>query len=113
MLTKNAIGFYLQQQGGALAVPVIGKLSRAGGKYGSKLTIAIPQLAREFPAGAFNGLVSLDATLKLNKGKNHFLATNGCPKNGRHAFKAVIGFEPNPNPPATSSLTLTSTAKCS
>jgi hypothetical protein len=112
VLSGNAIGFYLLQQGGSLAVPTIGKLSKAGGQYGKKLTIAIPQLAREFPAGVFNGLVSLDTTLKLNKGKNHLIATNGCPKNGKHPFKALIEFQNNPNPPSPASLTLTSTAKC-
>jgi hypothetical protein len=113
LLTNNSIGFYLQQQGGNLAVPVVGKLSHAGGEYGKKLTIAIPQLAREFPRGVFNGLVSLDTTLKLNKGKHHLLATNGCPKSKRHAFKAIIGFQANPNPPSPASVTLTATAKCS
>jgi hypothetical protein len=113
LLSKKKIGFGLYGQELAVNVPAIGTLKRASGKYGARLSIAIPTQARQPVPGAYAGLVSLDTTLGATKGKNPFLATNGCPKNGRHPFAATITFEPNPNPPVPSRVSFDASAKCS
>jgi hypothetical protein len=113
LLSKKKIGFGIYGQELPIDVVAVGTLGKASGKYGSKLSIAIPIQARQPAPSTYAGLVSLRTKLGSTKGKNPLITTNGCPKNKQHAFKAVIGFEPNPNPPSPASLTLTTTAKCS
>jgi hypothetical protein len=109
---KKSLGFYLQQQGGTITALAPGKLSGASGKYGTKLTVTIPTIAKEFPAGVFNGLVKLDTTLGARAGKRNLIGLTGCPKSKKLPFSTTINFQPNPNPPPTPSLTATATAKC-
>jgi hypothetical protein len=113
LLSKKKIGFGIYGQELPVDVVAVGTLGKASGKYGSKLSIAIPIQARQPAPSTYAGLVSLNTVLGSTKGKNPLITTNGCPKNKQHAFKAVIGFEPNPNPPSPASLALTSAAKCS
>ena len=105
---KDMLGFIIDD-GGALLFLTETKLSKAGGKYGQKLHIDVPELAQH--AGtSFNGLVSLDTTLGKKKGKNKLLATTGCVKK-KQPFKVNLTFiENGVTHPAV--LSATSTSKC-
>jgi hypothetical protein len=105
---KDMLGFVIDD-GGALLFLTETKLSKAGGKYGQKLHIDVPELAQH--AGtSFNGLVSLDTTLGKKKGKNKLIATTGCVKK-KQPFKTTLTFIDNGVTTATK-LSDTSTSKC-
>ena len=112
IIGANKIGFYLEQQGGEIRVMATGTFKRASGLYGSVLDVDIPQLAREFPPGTFNGLVGLKTTLYKKVGKNSLLRSNGCPSTRNLPFKVVIHFMNNPNPPKAEEVEATGTANC-
>ncbi len=117
------IVFYLEQAdklpskggkpAGAIKGLAVGRLSRASGKYGSKLTVNIPEEpAQQYPAGQYNGLEQLDAKLFKRKGKRSLVTTSGCKKRN-HPFKVAITFVPNPAPPKATKVDTTATAACS
>lgn len=112
VIGNNKIGFYLEQQGGEIRVLAEGTFKRASGLYGSVLDVEIPQLAREFPPGTYNGLVGLKTTLYKKVGKNSLLKSNGCPSTRQLPFKVVIHFMNNPNPPKAEEVEATGTADC-
>ena len=112
VIGNNKIGFYLEQQGGEIRVLAKGTFKRASGQYGSVLDVEIPQLAREFPQGTYNGLVGLKTTLYKKVGKNSLLRSNGCPSTRNMPFKVVIHFQNNPNPPKAEEVEATGTANC-
>ena len=112
LIGKATIGFYLEQQGGAIKVLAKGTLSSVSGRFGKKITVAIPSIARQFPPGVYNGLVDLTTSLSLRSGKHFLISTNGCPANNEWPFKATIHFQPNPNPPPKSSITVIGAAAC-
>jgi hypothetical protein len=121
---RNAdIVFYLQQadklpsQGGKPAGNIngvaVGRLSGAGGKYGSKLTVNIPEEpAQQYPQGQYNGLEQLDVELLKRKGKKSLVTTTTCKKR-KHPFKVAITFVPNPDPPKATKVETTANAACS
>jgi hypothetical protein len=108
---SKEISFYLEQQGGNIRVRAPGKLKRASGDYRTLLDVQIPQLAREFPTGTFNGLVGLETTLYKKVGRRSLITSTGC-SNREHPFKLEIGFMPNPNPPKAEKVTALGTANC-
>ena len=112
VIGNQKIGFYLEQQGGEIRVLAKGTFKRASGLYGSVLDVEIPQLAREFPQGTYNGLVGLKTTLYKKVGKNSLLRSNGCPSTRNMPFKVVIHFQNNPNPPKAAEVEATGTANC-
>lgn len=112
LISRSKVGFFLQQRGGSITTVAVGTFGHAGGKYGSKLVVAIPQIAKEFPTGTFNGLVDLDTTLGKKAGKHNLVGLTGCPKSKKLPFSTTVVFEPNPGPPATPSVSATATAKC-
>jgi hypothetical protein len=112
IIGKNKVGFYLEQQGGEIRVLAEGTFKKASGQYGSVLDVDIPQLAREFPPGTFNGLVGLKTTMYKKVGKNSLLVSNGCPKSKKMPFKVAIHFMNNPGPPKAQEVEATSTASC-
>jgi hypothetical protein len=104
---KDMLGFVIDN--GPLLFLTETKLSKAGGKYGQKLHIDVPDLAQH--AGtSFNGLVSLETTLGKQKGKNKLLATTGCAKK-KQPFKVDLTFIDNGVTTATV-LTDTATSAC-
>ncbi len=116
------IVFYLQQadklpsEGGKPAGNIngvaVGRLTGASGKYGSKLTVNIPEEpAQQYPAGQYNGLEQLDATLFKRKGKRSLVTTTGC-KSKKHPFKTAITFVPNPAPAKATKVETTAAASC-
>jgi hypothetical protein len=117
MLSKKKIGFLIDQQVPAGSPPGIqalsvGTLKKGSGKFGTLLDIDIPQVAREFPPGSFNGLKSLHTTMGKKAGKNALFKLNGCPGNKKLPFRTTISFQNNPNPPKVPSVTTDTTAKC-
>ena len=112
VIGTQQLGFYLEQQGGAIKVLSKGRLKKASGQYGGVLDIEIPQLAREFPPGTFNGLKGLQTSLYKKKGKNALFKSTGCPSNRQVPFKLTIGFMPNPTPPKSEEVTAVDGADC-
>jgi hypothetical protein len=112
VIGNQQLGFFLEQQDGDIKVLSKGKLKKASGQYGGVLDIGIPQLAREFPPGTFNGLVGLETALYKKIGKNSLFKLNGCPSNRTVPFKLEIGFMPNPNPPKAETVTALGGADC-
>ncbi|MEA2313030.1 MAG: hypothetical protein QOE28_2998 [Solirubrobacteraceae bacterium] len=112
VIGTQKVGFYLEQQGGNIRVLTPGVYKKASGGYGSVLDIQIPQLAREFPPGTFNGLVGLQTSLYKKVGKHSLYTTNGCPSTRTEPFKVQIHFQNNPNPPKASTVTATGGADC-
>ena len=111
-LSKKKIGFLIQQQGGQIRTLSIGTLKKGSGKFGTVLDIDIPQVAREFPTGSFNGLKSIHTTIGKKRGKNALFKLKGCPSSKELPFQTTITFQNNPNPPKVASVTANSTAKC-
>jgi hypothetical protein len=105
---KDMLGFIIDD-GGALLFLTETKLSKAGGKYGQKLHIDVPELAQH-AGSSFNGLVSLDTTLGKKKGKNKLLATTGCAKK-KQPFKVVLTFIDN-GVTTAKKIPATSSSKC-
>jgi len=112
VIGNNKLGFYLQQEGGDIRVLSIGTFKNASGKYGKVLDISIPQLAREFPAGTFNGLVGLKTDLYKKAGKNALFKRTKCPKSGKLPFNLTIHFMNNPNPPKAQQVSASDDAPC-
>jgi hypothetical protein len=112
LLSAKKIGFLIEQQGGDINALSVGTLKKGSGKYGTVLDIDIPQTAREFPPGSFNGLKSIHTTMGKKAGKKALFKLKGCPSSKKLPFRTVISFQNNPNPPKAASLTADSTASC-
>jgi hypothetical protein len=112
LVNHKTVAFYLQQRGGNITTVALGKISKARGKFGSKLTVTIPNIAKEFPPGTFNGLVKLDTTLGGKSGKRNLVGITGCPKSKKLPFTTTVNFQPNPSPPPTPTVTAKANAKC-
>ncbi|HEY7077181.1 MAG TPA: hypothetical protein VH418_17510 [Solirubrobacteraceae bacterium] len=112
LVNKKSVAFFLQQQGGSITTVALGKFSKAHGKFGTKLTVTIPTIAKEFPTGTFNGLVKLDTTLGGKSGKRNLVGITGCPKSKKLPFSTTVNFQNNPAPPPTPSVSAKANAKC-
>ncbi len=112
MIGNNQVGFYLEQQGGEIRVLAKGRFKKASGRYGSLLDIEIPQLAREFPTGTFNGLKSIDTDLYKKVKKNSLFKSTGCTSTRELPFELTLQFMPNPGPPKAEEVTATDGANC-
>ena len=115
MHTNKKIGFMIRQDienYEGINVVAIGTLKNASGKYGTVLDVPLPDRAREYPDGNFNGLDRLKVSLYKKKGKNALFKLNGCPSNRTVPFKLTIGFMPNPNPPKAETVTALAGADC-
>ena len=89
-----------------------GKLTKASGKYGYKLTVDIPEEpAQQYPTGNYNGLEKLSVSLGAGKGRNALVTSVGC-KARKHPFKSAIHFTNNPGPPTVPSVETTANARC-
>jgi hypothetical protein len=94
--------------------PVLdGKISKASGKYGQKLTVKItPELQQPVP-GTYTALDDIQAKISLKRGKNSLISFTGCPSGKKHNFAANLAYVPNPTPPAATTANATATARCS
>ncbi len=109
--SKNTIIFYTQQQGGTVRKGLVGKVSKASGKYGSKIVIKIDDDLQQPALGVFSSLVDLQTTITAKKGKHYLVSTTGCTKK-KHNFGVKFNFKPNSTFPATGSTQGTTTSSC-
>jgi len=112
LLSAKKIGFLIKQQGGEIATLSVGTLKSASGPYRQMLDVNIPQLAREYPPGSFNGLVGLKTTLYKKVGSRSLLTSTGCTSQRTLPFKTIISFQANPNPPKAATVEALGTADC-
>jgi hypothetical protein len=117
---KNLILFDLQQTNGGVHTALKGVVKKASGKYGSRLSIKVPDGKGEYAAfpniqqpvaGTYSALVDLQATIGLKKGKRVLIGATGC-KSRKHQFKSVLTYADNPTPPASRTAEDTATTKC-
>jgi hypothetical protein len=118
---NNQILFDLQQTNGSVHTALKGVVKKASGKYGSRLSIKVPDGEGEYarfpniqmPApGTYSALVDLQATIGLKKGKNVLIGSTGC-KAKKNPFKSTLTYSNNPNPPAARTASDEVTVKCS
>src|SRR5215218_5355767 len=110
--SKNSIIFYTQQVGGTVRKALTGKVSKASGKYGSKIVIKIDEDLQQPAPGVYSSLVDLNTTIKAKRGKAHLVTTTGCPKDKKHRFGVKFGFKPNATFPATGSVSGVTDTPC-
>jgi hypothetical protein len=117
---KNLILFDLQQTNGSVHTALKGTVKKASGKYGSRLSIKVPDGQGEYanfpniqqPApGVYSALVDLQATITLKKGNNVLIGSTGC-KGGKHPFKTRLTYSNNPTPPAARTAEDATTVRC-
>lgn len=113
--SATSLNIFLTQTGGDVAKVLIGKISRAGGAYGQKLTIAIPADLQQPAPNVFSALSDIETSLSGTTGsgskKHSFLESTGC-SGGKYGFQSKLTYAPNPNPPASSTSTATDTVTC-
>ena len=112
---KKKLHIYLEQTDGSVRKVLIGKIGKAGGKYGQKLTIQIPGDLQQPGPGVFSALTDIETKLKGTTGsgkkKHGFFESIGC-KGGLYDFQTKLFYAPNPNPPAASKAEATDTVDC-
>ena len=109
--SKSSIIFYVQQVGGTVRKALVGKVSRAGGKFGQKIVIKIDEDLQQPAPGVYSSLVDLQTTIKAKKGKNYLVSSTGC-KSKKHNFGVKFTFNPNATYPATGSVSGETTSAC-
>lgn len=118
---RNLILFDLQQTNGSVHTALKGTVKKASGKYGSRLSIKVPDGKGEYarfpniqqPApGVYSALVDLQATIGLKKGKKALIGSTGC-KRKKNPFKTTLTYSDNPLPPAARKASDEITVKCS
>ena len=110
--SRTSVIFYVQQVGGTVRKGLVGTVSKASGKYGSKIVIKIDDDLQQPAPGVFSSLVDLQTTMKAKKGKNYLVSSTGCTKK-KHNFGVKFNFAPNSTFPAQGSAEGTTTSKCS
>ncbi len=109
--SKNTVIFYTQQVGGTVRKALVGKVSKASGKFGSKIAIKIDDDLQQPAPGVFSSLVDLTTTIKAKAGKHYLVSSVGCAKK-KHNFGVSFKFNPNPTFPASGTAAGTTTSKC-
>jgi hypothetical protein len=112
MLSAKKIGFLIHHSAPDIDALSVGTIKSASGQFGSLLDISIPQVAREFPAGTFNGLASIQTSLYKKIGKHTLYSSTGCNTSRSLPFKVQIHFQNNPNPPKAATVTAKTGANC-
>jgi hypothetical protein len=110
--SKKTIIFYTQQVGGTVRKGLVGTVSKASGKYGSKIVIKIDDDLQQPAPGVYSSLVDLTTTIKAKTGKHYLVSSVGCTKK-KHNFGVKFSFNPNSTFPATGTAAGTTTSKCS
>ncbi len=126
--TKKQLLFLLQQVHPTTGAPISGgvetalkgTVKKASGKYGSRISIKVPDGKGEYaqfpniqqPApGVYSALVDLSANIYLKKGSKSLLSSTGC-SGGRYPFQAVLRYSDNPTPPAKRTAKTTASKRC-
>ena len=66
----------------AIDTVMVGKLSKSSGKYGGKLSVAVPADLQQPAPGALATLLDFRVTVKAGTSSNPFVGLLGCPKGG-------------------------------
>ncbi len=112
--SRTSVIFYVQQVApGTVRKALTGKISRASGKFGSKIVIKIDEDLQQPAINVFSSLVDLRTTIKAKRGRNYLVSSNGCPSDRKHRFGVKFTFKPNATYPATGSVTGTTDTPCS
>lgn len=131
--SRNAMTFYLEQEGGSLKVPLNGPVTKAGAPYGQQITVDIPKGVSEPAPGVYSQITGLSVqitgttTKKVRKtikrkGKKrkvtrrkrfNAVSLRGCPKDRTHDYAVRLRFIANPNPPTVPSAQQGDTSACS
>jgi hypothetical protein len=109
--SKSSVIFYTQQVGGTVRKALVGKVSKASGKFGSKIVIKIDEDLQQPAPNVFSSLVDLKTSISAKKGKNYLVSSIGCKKK-KHDFGVKFTFNPNSTFPAVGSTQGTTTSKC-
>ncbi|MBA2515733.1 MAG: hypothetical protein H0V22_00175 [Solirubrobacterales bacterium] len=113
--SATTLNIFLEQTGGDVRKLLIGKISNAGGKYGQKLSIAIPGDLQQPVPGTYSALsdiaTSLSGTAGSGSKKHGILESRGC-VGGKYAFQSKLTYAPNPDRPAARTSTATDTVSC-
>jgi hypothetical protein len=110
--SKNTIIFYTQQVApGTIRKGLVGTVSKASGKYGSKIVIKIDDDLQEPAPNVFSSLVDLQTTIKAKRGKNYLVSSTGC-KSKKHNVGVKFTFNPNTTFPATGSVSGETSSSC-
>jgi len=114
--SSKSLTIFLEQTNGDIRAVLQAKVSRAGGgKYGQKLTIAIPKELQQPAPGLFSALTDIAVSLKGTTGKGSkkhgIFETTGC-TGGNHDFQTKLTYASNPKPPANKQSTATDTVGC-
>ena len=112
--SSKSLSIDLVQTSGDVRAVLVGKISKAGGKYGQKLSIEIPENLQQPAPGVYSALTDIATSLKgTSKGskKHGFFESIGC-TGGKYLFQTKITYAPNPNPPSSSSSTNTGSGTC-
>jgi hypothetical protein len=100
---RKQLNIYLEQTDGDIRKLLVGKIGKAGGKYGQKLTIDIPEDLQQPLPGTYSALTDIETKLKGTAGKGKkkhgFLNSTGC-KGGRWEFMTRLTYVNNPDPPS-------------
>jgi hypothetical protein len=97
-----------------------GTVKRASGKYGTRISIKVPDGKGEYaqfpniqqPApGVYSALVDLSANIYLKKGSKTLFASIGC-SGGKYPFKATLRYSDNPTPPAKRTASTSTSKRC-
>jgi hypothetical protein len=98
-----------QNAEGSFEAPT-GTLTKASGKYGSKLTVVIPEVVKKTAAG-YSKLIKLDFKLDKKYKKQTFIRSTGC-KGRSYALNSRLLYEPNPTPPSVTSSSKATKVPC-
>jgi hypothetical protein len=118
--SRNSLALSLT---GPLAIALPGAITKAGGKFGQKITVDIPTRVQQPVAGLYGNITGVTAnigcvptsnsqgtvtgctkkaTTGKGKKKRGYVSVNGCPSDRTHDFGVQLTFVPNPNPPQQS-----------
>jgi hypothetical protein len=115
--SSKQLNIYLKQTNGDQAVTgfFAGKIGRAGGKFGAKLTIAIPENLQQPIPGLYSALTDIKTSLSGTAGKGRkkhgIFQSTGCSSRA-YAFQSRLTYVNNPNPPAATTSTDTDSVPC-
>jgi len=109
---------YIEGQTLDIRKVIVGKLSRAAGTYGYKLTFDIPGDVQQPAPGLYTPLIdfqtSVAATRRIKRKRVPYVATVSCPSNRKWAFKSITDYanENRADRPQQPSQTAEATSNC-
>jgi hypothetical protein len=113
--SSKSLTIFLEQTNGDVRAILVGKISKASGKYGQKLSIDIPENLQQPAPDVYSALTDIATSLKGTTGsgskKHGFFESLGC-TGGKYSFQTRITYAPNPTAPSKPSSTNAGTGNC-